>query len=410
MSATRRLGIMRIGAAAIALFAGAVAADTIEEKAQPHDCQRIGAVALALPSVPVTNPPGFPGVQLEIRTPMEPTAFPSGGRQYLVYELHLRNMGDAPLDLESIEVLSSDVPGGAPIARFDSERLASLLDPRGTRSQAEGAAGPLQLASGRGAVAFLCLAFDRQVPVPGGLRHRVQSGEWTAEGPVIATRSTPLRVLAPPVAGPGWIANGGPGCNASHHRVGLLVADGRAAISRRYSTDWKQVGGTSTFAGDPLDPRSHHAYGEDVLAVADATVIASTDGLPDNVPRTAAGFSPRLPITLATIGGNDVMLDLGDGQFAYYAHLQPGSVRVKAGDRVRRGDVLGRIGNSGDSREPHLHFQVTDAPERFAAEGLPYVIDRYRVQLADDSWGDRTAELPVMGALVNFEPAQDVTD
>jgi murein DD-endopeptidase MepM/ murein hydrolase activator NlpD len=67
--------------------------------------------------------------------------------------------------------------------------------------------------------------------------------------------------------------------------------------------------------------------------------------------------------------------------FASYSHLQAGTLRVKVGHRVRRGQVLGRIGTSGDARAAHLHFQVTTTPSVFAAEGVPYVIDRYRVRL-----------------------------
>jgi murein DD-endopeptidase MepM/ murein hydrolase activator NlpD len=66
-----------------------------------------------------------------------------------------------------------------------------------------------------------------------------------------------------------------------------------------------------------------------------------------------------------------ITIDLGDGQFAYYMHLQPGSLRVKAGERVRRGQVLARVGCSGDAREPHLHFELTDSPKLIAGEGLP---------------------------------------
>src|SRR5262249_54081917 len=87
---------------------------------------------------------------------------------------------------------------------------------------------------------------------------------------------------------------------------------------------------------------------------------------------------PAVPITFDTVAGNTIVLDLGDGQFAHYMHLQPGSLLVKAGDRVRRGQVLARIGASGDAREPHLHFEVTTSSKLLVGEGLPYLIDRYR--------------------------------
>jgi murein DD-endopeptidase MepM/ murein hydrolase activator NlpD len=82
---------------------------------------------------------------------------------------------------------------------------------------------------------------------------------------------------------------------------------------------------------------------------------------------------------METVGGNHVILDLGGGAFALYAHLQPGSLKVKLGDKVRRGQVLGLVGNSGNSTEPHLHFQVSDANAPLGSEGLPYAVSSFEV-------------------------------
>jgi murein DD-endopeptidase MepM/ murein hydrolase activator NlpD len=75
--------------------------------------------------------------------------------------------------------------------------------------------------------------------------------------------------------------------------------------------------------------------------------------------------------------GNSVVLSLGHGHYAVYGHLQTGSVRVKAGQRVRAGQVLGRVGNTGPSGAPHLHFHVADGPLPLAAEGVPFVFKRF---------------------------------
>jgi murein DD-endopeptidase MepM/ murein hydrolase activator NlpD len=129
--------------------------------------------------------------------------------------------------------------------------------------------------------------------------------------------------------------------------------------------------------------------------------VTVVDGIPDN-RRTAAGFQTAVPITSDTLGGNFIALDLGGGQFASYSHLQAGSLRVQQGDRVRRGQPLARIGMSGDARAPHLHFQVTTTSSVFAAEGLPYVIDEYRVKSPNGPWEKRTHELPLSDMLVDF--------
>jgi len=86
-----------------------------------------------------------------------------------------------------------------------------------------------------------------------------------------------------------------------------------------------------------------------------------------------------VPITLITVGGNHVALDIGGGKYALYAHVQPGSLRVKVGDHVKRGQVLALLGNSGNSTEPHVHFQIADGPTFLSSEGLPYAMESFDV-------------------------------
>ena len=102
-------------------------------------------------------------------------------------------------------------------------------------------------------------------------------------------------------------------------------------------------------------------------------------------------------MTFETMGGNQVVLDLGAGQYAFYAHLQPGSIRVRQGERVRKGQVLALLGNSGNSTAPHLHFQVSDAPVLLGGEGLPYVIDRF-----ERNGRQHRNEIPLQDWAVNF--------
>ena len=90
---------------------------------------------------------------------------------------------------------------------------------------------------------------------------------------------------------------------------------------------------------------------------------------------------------------------------ASYSHLQPFSLRVKTGDRVRRGQPIAQIGNSGDSRWPHLHFQVSTAINALSGEGEPFVIDRYRVKAEGKQWESRVRDFPWGdSAVVDFGP------
>ncbi|MBV8632555.1 MAG: M23 family metallopeptidase [Silvibacterium sp.] len=108
--------------------------------------------------------------------------------------------------------------------------------------------------------------------------------------------------------------------------------------------------------------------------MANAVVAQAIDGLPEQKP---GKYPANIPINQAD--GNSVILDLGQGRYCMYAHMQPGSVRVHRGDRVKRGQVIGLVGDSGNSVAPHLHFQVMDRPSSLAAIGLPYEIDAFEV-------------------------------
>ena len=120
--------------------------------------------------------------------------------------------------------------------------------------------------------------------------------------------------------------------------------------------------------------KSYTIYRKEVLAVADAKVASTIEGLPNQTP----GKMPE-NIGIEEADGNSVILDLGGGRYALYAHLAPGSVRVHKGDSVKRGQVIGLVGNTGNSLAPHLHFHVMSRALPLASNGLPYEIDDFLV-------------------------------
>ncbi|HVZ35353.1 MAG TPA: M23 family metallopeptidase, partial [Polyangiaceae bacterium] len=163
-------------------------------------------------------------------------------------------------------------------------------------------------------------------------------------------------------------------CNGAHTRAVINQPDG-LFVSQRFAIDFVQLGdGTATFSGDPRNNESYFLYGADALAVSAGRIVDVRDGIEQNVPG-----EPLPPAQLDTAAGNYVIEELDDGHFALYAQLQPGSLRVVAGDHVSRGEVLGLVGNSGNSTEPHLHFQVMDRGSPFDADGLPYLFERFQL-------------------------------
>ncbi|SDP52670.1 Peptidase family M23 [Streptomyces sp. cf386] len=123
------------------------------------------------------------------------------------------------------------------------------------------------------------------------------------------------------------------------------------------------------------------AFGAPLLSVADGTVVRVVDDQRDHLSRTSLLALLYLMILEASVRdlagvkrivGNHVVLDLGDGTYALYAHLRRGSLTVREGDRVTAGQQLARCGNSGNSTEPHLHFQLMDGPDPDTARGIPF--------------------------------------
>ncbi len=176
-------------------------------------------------------------------------------------------------------------------------------------------------------------------------------------------------------AGSGYVAADGC-CRSTRHIRAMLPLDDHIWFSQRFAIDWEQVDADGRFvAGDPSVPESYTIYGKKVLAGSDGTVVHVLDGLENQVP----GELPGTSIALNEADGNSVVVDIGDGLYMMYAHLEKGSVSVAVGDRIKRGQPIARVGNTGNSSAPHLHFHVMDGPSPLASNGRPYVIDSFQV-------------------------------
>ncbi|GCB47905.1 M23 family metallopeptidase [Streptomyces sp. NL15-2K] len=184
--------------------------------------------------------------------------------------------------------------------------------------------------------------------------------------------------VAPPVTGR-WSAQNSPADRTPSH--------GTHAYGQTYAIDVVAEPEPGTRPGFhwlwPLARRNSAfpAFGAPLLAVADGTVVRATDRQRDHLSRTSLLALLYLMILEASVRdlsgvkrivGNHVVLDLGNGTYALYAHLQRGSLTVREGDRVTAGQPLARCGNSGNSTEPHLHFQLMDGPDPDTARGIPF--------------------------------------
>jgi murein DD-endopeptidase MepM/ murein hydrolase activator NlpD len=303
------------------------------------------------------------------------------GEGVLVYELHITNFSPVAQTIRRIEVFDDATPAHV-LATLEDTALANAMARPGVAPPPT-AVDRARLGGGLRAVVFLWTPVNAATP-PKRVTHRITAVQGSGNGAStrtvvggsapVATAIAAIAAIALPFHGGPWMAANGPG-PVSGHRRALIPVDGTPAIARRFAIDYVKLDTAGkTYRGDQLVNANYYAYGVDALAVADGIVVERKDSIPENIP---GANSRAVPITLETIGGNHVIVDIGGGPYAFYAHLQPGSLRVKIGDRVRSGQVLGLVGNSGNSTEPHLHFHLSDAPSPLGSEGVPYVMDNF---------------------------------
>lgn len=179
-----------------------------------------------------------------------------------------------------------------------------------------------------------------------------------------------------PVKG-SWVVKSGPSFH-SHHRWAIPSEFGLDLV--KFGPDGRSHKGDGTRFSD------YYAYGADILAAADGHVVIAVNDQPQPTDlllrpgetfaafaqRTAAYGQALVRAGVESISGNHIMIDHGNGEYALYAHLQPGSVRVQVGDRVKAGEVIAKLGGSGNALvEPHLHFHVCDRPAPLICAGIP---------------------------------------
>lgn len=188
--------------------------------------------------------------------------------------------------------------------------------------------------------------------------------------------------------------------NTPAHRI---PSHGTDMLGQRFAFDFVRIDERRGFHLHPAGTvrswviggrtRDCYGWGQPVHAAFDGEVVAAVDGVAERgwlhvvrelalVAKNAFTFDPAKGVT--QVAGNHVVMRM-DGAFAFYAHLSPGSVAVKQGDTVRTGELLGRVGHTGNSTAPHLHFQLMDSSDPLEAKGIPSAFAAYEVE-RDGRW------------------------
>ena len=370
-------------------------------------------MAWALAAMPVVHAASAasPSSSFDLRLLDVPHAVTTDAGTQVFEELHLTNFTESPLRLVRVDVV--DAQGGQVLASFSGDalkrrlaRIGSPVDP-----------GDTVVPPGSREVVYVEWPAGKRRPraiqhvvtyaQPPGLATEVVRGAGAA---VAYADGAPL---GPPLRGGPWVAIHGAAWARGHRRV-FNAVDGQARIPGRFAIDWVRVDEAGhTARTHPDTPGDWLGYGADVLAVADATVAAVRDDMAES-PSVSKNPKHRL----ADDAGNFVAIRLGDGRYAFYEHLRPGSIAVHPGQRVHRGDVIAALGFTGASTGPHLHFHVSDGPSRIASEGRPFAFDTFDLlgsygdlhNLGKAHWTSRPAqederrrdEWPAENAVVRF--------
>lgn len=224
-----------------------------------------------------------------------------------------------------------------------------------------------------------------QLPIPIGmelptnvcqrlcLKDTVNNKNVTEEGGLFSPRKNdkPL-VINSPVKGEYWLF-----LNQStlmYHFFTLFFVDGKIGCGERYASDLIKINDKEElYSGDAKVNEDYFCYGDTLYAVADAVVHHTADGRPEN-----RGDAHDVKFnTLDEYAGNYIILNIGNGNYAVYAHCIPGSIKVKEGDIIKEGDPIALLGNSGNSTSAHLHFSINDGPDFIYSNGLPFVLKQF---------------------------------
>ncbi len=348
-----------------------------------------------------------------------PTIFKADGHAYLCYELLITNTESKPFHLERVNVYSG--VRSFPVYEQGSAELKRSLKHPGWGERKGRVRDNQLIGGGERVVDLLWIELAPDTTPFGVLRHTATMRRLNAKSTITLPVAGDTGVeseavtISPPLKGRNWAALNGPSAT-SQHRQSIDSYNGQTQFAERFATDWVQVDEKGRTAhGDRLTLKNFLCYGQPVYAVADATVSSVQESIPNGRPEAhGRPADPGVPMTFDTIAGNHVILDLGHGIYAAYAHLQPASIRVNVGDHVRTGDILGLVGNSGNSTEPHLHFQLMDANSVLGSQGLPFAFKTFTVHLGSHIVHDdlkpyalaepvvHLNEIPVENEIVDF--------
>jgi hypothetical protein len=297
-------------------------------------------------------------------------------RRHMVYEIQAVNQSGMDVEIRKVAPRAQGNRLGRPLTGARLEQRMRINS---------GATGTT-LGPGGSAMIFVDATYSPARREPHAISHAISLAWVDSANPLNTIRQTFIGVstrvsrskpvvLSPPLYGPRWVAVNGC-CTMNAHRGATLAIDGTVRVPERFAIDFVQLDDQDRLFEGALDELSSYPYyGTPVHAAAPGRVVGVKRSLREQVP----GALPA-GATIQMAGGNYVVVAIGHGRYAFYAHLMTGSIRVRRGQKVKTGQVLGRLGNTGNTDGPHLHFHVMNSPSPLQSSGLPFVFRSFHGQ------------------------------
>jgi len=236
--------------------------------------------------------------------------------------------------------------------------------------------------------------------------------EWTDRSNEMIAAREPI-IVEFPLRGE-WLSPNTPGTKIPSH--------GTDQLGTRYAydfiqVDWERKGWPAyrvsllqyLLFGVPLS--EYYSWGQEVYAPCDGIVVQAEDGYEErertnllsdlsSAYKNAHYFDPSRD-DVRSVAGNYIIMECGDNVYAALVHLQTGSIQVTVGQSVKKGEAIARVGNSGNSLAPHLHFQLMDSSDIATANGLPCAFEQYEV-FQDGEWQQVVHGIPTDKDRIRF--------
>ena len=306
---------------------------------------------------------------IDMHVPFCSTTVLIKGKPTTYYELHLTNFSKNSIQIDKLEVLYNNKYE----VLFSSEREGLR-----TRFSEQGFTKGNKHFLLPGSTGIVYLEYEVIIEKELNLKHQlsysVEGKTYTTLGAKIKITNEETIILGSPLKGEPWVAINSPLWERGHRRV-FYTVDGKARIPGRFAIDFMKLDKKGkTIEGNKNLVSNWYGYNADVLAVSDGEIASVRTDFKDSEKLDS---HPKYKSSEAT--GNYISLKIGNGKYVFYEHLKAESIRVKPGQKVKKGDVIASLGLTGQASGPHLHFHVANKDSPLGAEGVPFGFEEFKL-------------------------------